>query len=184
MFATPEKFLASQKAAVESVFSVANAVFAGTERLVALNLNTARTALEDSLNATQDLLSIKDFQDLSALPASLAQPAADKLVAYTRSVYEIHTQTAEELLALAEAQRAEANKAVFAAIDTLAKNAPAGSEVAFSAVKSAVAAANSAYDNASKAVRQVAEAAEANVLAATNATIKAAKPAAKSKKAA
>ena len=39
--------------------------------------------------------------------------------------------------------------------------------------KSAIAAANSAYDSVSKAAKQVAEIAEANVAAATNATVKA-----------
>jgi hypothetical protein len=51
------------------------------------------------------------------------------------------------------------------------KNAPAGSDVAVSAVKSAVAAANSAYENLTKAAKQMTEMAEDNVAAATTATI-------------
>jgi len=50
---------------------------------------------------------------------------------------------------------------------------PAGSDVAVAAVKSAIAAANSAYDSMNKAAKQVAEIAEANVAAATSATVKA-----------
>lgn len=183
MFASPEKFLAAQQAAIESSFAVANTLFASTERLVALNLSTARGALEGSLATSQNLFAVKSAQDLSGLPQSLMKSAAETLVAYLRSVYEIQTQTAEELLSLAETQRASMNKATVAALDTLAKNAPAGSEGAIAAVKSAIAAANSAYDNVSKTVRQVAEAAEANVAAAT--TMKSVKPAAaKARKAA
>jgi hypothetical protein len=54
-------------------------------------------------------------------------------------------------------------------LDKLAKNAPAGSDVAVAAVKSALAAANTAYDSVSKAARQATELAEANFAAASNA---------------
>ncbi len=57
----------------------------------------------------------------------------------------------------------------------IAKNAPAGSDVAIAAVKSAIAAANTAYDNMTKAAKQVGEMAETNLAAATNATLKATK---------
>ncbi len=183
----PETLIAGQKAAFDSAFTVVNTLFASTERLVALNLNTARTSLEDSASFTNSLFSVKDVQDVIAIPTSLAQPALEKAMSYSRSVYEIQVQTAEELARLAEDQRAEFNKSIFAALDSVAKNAPAGSDVAVSAVKSAFAAANSAFDSMSKAARQVADVAEANVTAATNATVKAVKPvvaASKGKKAA
>ena len=49
----------------------------------------------------------------------------------------------------------------------VSKNAPAGSDVAVAAVKSMLAAANSAYDNLTKVAKQATEIAEANVSAAT-----------------
>ena len=49
----------------------------------------------------------------------------------------------------------------------MSKNAPAGSDVAVAAVKSMLAAANSAYDNFTKVAKQATEIAEANVAAAT-----------------
>jgi hypothetical protein len=56
-------------------------------------------------------------------------------------------------------------------LDQSLKNAPAGSDAAVAAVKSAMAVANAAYDNMTKAAKQVTEIAEANVAAATSATI-------------
>jgi adenine-specific DNA methylase len=108
----------------------------------------------------------------------------EKAVAYSRSIYEIATQTQEELTKVFEAQYVEINKNVTSALDKAVKNAPAGSDVAVAAVKSAIAAANSAYDSMSKAAKQVAEIAEANVAAATSATVKAVTTAPKAKKAA
>lgn len=183
MFATPEQFATANKANVEAALTLANTAFASAERLAALNLNTARAVLEDSVANAKTLMGAKDLNELVSLQTALAQPAVEKVVAYSRSVYEISAQTQEEFTKVFEAQAAEVNKAVAAALDKAAKSAPAGSDVAVAAVKSAIAAANSAYDSMSKAAKQVAEIAEANVAAATNATVKAvATP--KSKKAA
>jgi hypothetical protein len=52
-------------------------------------------------------------------------------------------------------------------LDKVSKNAPAGSDVAVAAIKSMLAASNSAYDNLTKVARQATEIAEANVSAAT-----------------
>ena len=173
MFARPENFATSNRATVESFLTMANTAFASAERLAALNLNTARAFLEESMSSAQVLLGAKDAQDLMGVQGSIAQPMIEKFVAYSRGLYEITTQTQEEISKIVESQFAAANKNISTALDNAAKNAPAGSDVAVAAVKSAMAAANSAYDNMSKAAKQVAEIAEANVTAATSATVKA-----------
>ena len=172
-FVTPEQFAAANKANIETLLTLANTAFASAERLAALNLNTARSLLEDGVANTKALLAAKDVQELVNLQVSLAQPIVEKAVAYARSVYEISSQSQEEMSKVFEGQVAEMNKGVATALDKAAKSAPAGSDVAVAAVKSAIAAANSAYDSMSKAAKQVAEIAEANVAAATNATVKA-----------
>lgn len=186
MFATPEQFAATSKSNVETLLTIANTAFASAERLAALNLNTARSFLEDSLSGSKALFAAKDVQELVSLQAAQIQPLVEKVVAYNRSVYEIASQSQEEVSKLLEGQIAELNKNVASALDKAAKSAPAGSDVAVAAVKSAIAAANSAYDSVTKAAKQVAEIAEANVAAATNATVKAVSATAKagSKKAA
>lgn len=172
MFTTPEQIAATSKANVDAVLNAANTTFASAERLAALNLNTARAVLEESVANTKSMLSAKDLQELMGLQASMAQPMLEKAVAYSRSVYEIASQTQEELSKVAEIRMSEVNKDMAAALEKIAKSAPGGSEVAVAAVKSAIAAANSAYDSMNKAAKQVAEIAEANVAAATNATVK------------
>lgn len=175
----PEEFAAANKANIENLLTVANSAFANVERLSALNLNTARTLLEESLANTKAMLAAKDAQELISLQSALVQPLVEKAVAYNRSVYEIASQGQEEVSKLFEAQISELNKNLAAALDKAAKSAPAGSDVAVAAVKSAIAAANSAYDSVNKAAKQVAEIAEANVAAATSATVKAVGTAAK-----
>ncbi|MBL8490525.1 MAG: phasin family protein [Rhodocyclaceae bacterium] len=186
MYTTPEQLAGANKANVEALLTVANTAFASAERLAALNLNTARAILEDGVANAKAMLGAKDVQEFLSLQASLAQPAIEKAVAYSKSVYEIASQTQEEFSKVLESGFAEVNKSVVTALDKAAKNAPAGSDVAVAAVKSAIAAANSAYDSMTKAAKQVAEIAEANVAAATSATVKAvgASSAPKGKKAA
>lgn len=173
MYTTPEQLAGANKANVETLMTIANTAFASAERLAALNLNTARILLEDSVNNAKALLGVKDVQELMGMQAALAQPAFEKATAYSRSVYEITSQTQDEFSKILDGQYVEMNKNVTIALDKAVKSAPAGSDVAVSAVKSAIAAANSAYETMNKAAKQVAEMAEANVAAATAATVKA-----------
>jgi len=165
-FIAPEQFVAANKANVEAALSLTTNAYARVERLAALNLNTARAVLEDAVATTRTVLSAKNPQDLAGLQAALGQPMVDKAVAYARSVYEIAVEGQQEFTKLFEGQIAELNKNVAAALEQAAKSAPAGSEALFSAAKTAIAAANSAYDNANKAAKQLTEIAEANVATA------------------
>lgn len=173
MFTTPEQFAVANKAAVDSLLSLANTALASAERVAALNLNTARSVLEDGVANAKAMMGVKDVQEAVSMQAGMAQPGVEKAVAYSRSVYEISAQAQEELSKSLEAQFGEFQKQVASLLDTASKSAPAGSDVAVAAVKSAIAAATSAFDNMNKAAKQVAEITEANVAAATNATVKA-----------
>ncbi|WP_300455713.1 phasin family protein [Accumulibacter sp.] len=170
---TPEQFAAANKASVDAMLTLANTALASAERIAALNLNTARSMLEDGVANAKAMLGAKDAQEFFSVQASLAQPSLEKAVAYTRSVYEISAQSKEEIGKLLEAQFADFQKQTLALLEKATKNAPAGSDVAVSAVKSAIASATTAFESMNKAAKQVAEIAEANVAAATNATVKA-----------
>jgi 3-oxoacyl-[acyl-carrier-protein] synthase III len=66
-----------------------------------------------------------------------------------------------------ERRVAEWNENLVSLLDKAVKNAPAGSDVAVTAIKQMIAAANSTYDNFNKVAKQATEMAEANVSAAT-----------------
>ena len=59
----------------------------------------------------------KTPQEAAALQAQLAQPAVEKAVSYSRSVYEISTGAAEELNKLFQSKFAELNKPHFVTQD-------------------------------------------------------------------
>ena len=167
MYVTPEQIQTANKANVEALLSVAATQFAALERLASLNASAVKGAFEDSLANTRALASAKDVQEFINLQSAFAQPALEKAIAYSRSVYEMATQTNAEFSKMAEKRVAEWNENFVSLLDKAVKNAPAGSDVAVSAVKQMIAAANSAYDNLTKVARQATEIAEANVAAAT-----------------
>ncbi|MCG2578273.1 phasin family protein [Dechloromonas sp. XY25] len=162
-----EQFTAANKATVDSLLAVANTALASAERIAALNLNAARSALEDTASGVQSVLAAKDPQAAFAAQKALAQPAVDKAVAYGKSVYEITSQTQQELAKMVEAQFGDFQKSVAGLVDLAAKSAPAGSEGAVAAIQNAIAAANSAFGNMNAVAKQFADAAQANIAAVT-----------------
>ena len=170
---TAEQLVAAQKASVETLLTLTSKAFDGIEKLIELNLQVAKTTLSETAENTKAVLSVKDAQQLLALQASLLQPAAEKAAAYSRHLYDIAASVNGELGRVVEEQSSEAQRKFMTAVDDAARNAPAGSEKAVALVKSAVAAANNAYDNVNKAAKQAADIAEANFQALTTGAMKA-----------
>ncbi len=181
---TVEQMMAAQKASVETLFGLTSKAFEGVEKLIELNMQVAKTAMAESAEQTQAMLSIKDAQELLALQAAMMQPAAEKAAAYSRHLYDIVASTGAELTKATEATMADSQKKMLTVVDTAMKNAPAGTENAVALVKSAMAAANNAYDSLHKATRQATEVAEANFQAMTSTAVKATQAATKPKRAA
>jgi len=181
---TAEQLLATHKANLETFFSLGAKAFEGVEKLVELNIQTAKTSLEEISEHTKAVMAVKDAQELVALHSSLLQPSAEKVAAYSRHIYDIATATGSEVTKVTEGQVSEAQKKFLSVVDNAVKNAPAGSENAVVLVKSAVAAANNAFDSVQKAAKQAADVAEANFQAMTNTAVKATQASGKTRKSA
>ena len=181
---TVEQVMGAHKANVETLFGLTGKAFEGMEKLIELNMQVARTAMDEAAVNARAALSVKDAQELMALQTSLLQPAAEKAAAYSRYVYEIAASTGAEVTRVAEATSADAQAKFMAVVDTAVKNAPAGTENAVALVKSAVAAASNAFDSVQKAAKQAAEVADSNFQAMSSTAVRATQAATKSKRAA
>jgi phasin family protein len=167
MYVTPDQITTYGKAGVETLFTLARSNFAAYEKLAALNFNATKEGFEDALNHARALLNARDVQAYVNLNVAAAQPRLEKLITYSRSVYELSASHQAEFTRLVEGQAAEINKTFAGLLEKIGRNAPAGSDVAIAAVKSMLGAATSAYDSFSKATKQATEIAEANIAAAT-----------------
>jgi phasin family protein len=171
---TPEQLIASQKEQIEAFLALSQKSFAQVEKLVEHNLSAAKASLEETGDRLREILNVKDVQELVSFNSGLLQPALEKAVAYNRGLYQLSTEAGSDVSKIAEENLAKMNKAMATAVDTLSRNAPAGSESVVALMKSSVSAANNAFDSISKAAKQAVETTEANLNAAANATIKAA----------
>lgn len=176
---TPEQITELLTSNIDTAMRVAKIALDGAERVFRLNLELTKQALEDQAANAQTVGSVKDLQDAVALRNKLAETSSESLMNYSRTLYEISSQSQNELSKLVEERLASLNKNMVAAMDNAAKNAPAGADVAVQAMKSTVAATAAAVDSMTKAAKQVADFADASVKAATTATADAVKTAAK-----
>jgi len=178
MALTADQLIAAQKANVEILFGLTTKAFEGVEKIVELNVQASKAALSEAAETAQAVLSAKDAQELLALQAGLLQPLAEKTASYSRHLYEIAQGTSAEFSKAFEVKAAEAQQAFVNLVDSAAKNAPAGSETGVALMKSAVAAANNAFESVQKAVKQASDVAEANFNAVQSQAVSAAKTAA------
>jgi phasin family protein len=170
---TVEQIVASNKANLDTLFGLTTKAFAGVEKMVELNVTAAKAALAESTEHAKASLSVKDAQEFMALQAGMIQPLAEKTAAYSRHLYDIASSASAEFTKNVEEQAADAQKKLMGLVDTASKNAPAGSESAVTMMKSAVAAANNAFES---------EMAEKNFAAASETAMKATASATATKK--
>ena len=175
MALTPDQILAAHRANLETLVGLTNKAFEGVEKLVELNVAATRAALNDAATNAKSVLDAKNAQDLMSVQAGLLQPLAEKSAAYSRHLYEIAAATSLEFSKAFENQTTEAQAKFNEFVDTAAKNAPAGSETSVAVFKSAVSAANNAFESVQKAVKQASDVAEANFNAVANSAANAAK---------
>lgn len=151
-----------------------NTAFDGIERLAILNLAASRSLFEASIGNLTALLGARDVQSFISVQKDMAKPSLDQGIEYSRNVIAIASETKEKIAKEVEAQVADTSAKVNGLVEKALASAPAGSEVAVAAVKTAIKSANEAIDGLNKVAKQAAEVAEASVAAATQATIKAA----------
>ena len=145
-------FAAANQAGLDALLGLTAKAFDGVEKLAALNLKVVKASLDEVAETT--LAAAKDPQALLALRTSLLQPAAEKAAAYGRQVYDIIATTKAEVEKVGAAQASTVQNSFISLIDAAAKNAPEGSGNGAAMFKSAIAAANNAFDGIQKATRQ------------------------------
>lgn len=151
----PAKIISAQQSALDSLLSFGLLSLSCIEKINALNLSTTRNLVASQLESGAQLLGAGSLKDAVSLQEKLAQPQLGKIAAYTREIMEIASETQDALLELQEQQQAEIDGTIHALLDEYATT-PGKNDVAISAVRSAISAANTAFTNAQKAARQVA----------------------------
>lgn len=80
------------------ISALSQTAFGSIEKLIALNLATAKHTIGHSSMATKQLFSIKKPEELLALSKTQVQPQIDELMSYARELAEISNQARSEFL--------------------------------------------------------------------------------------
>lgn len=92
---TPEQTRAA-KTYTTALIALSNVALSSAERLLALNLNTARAVFQDGL-ASKGLMQMKDGGDLANLQLAFSGPAAEQCISYFRGLQEIAVDSQQEV---------------------------------------------------------------------------------------
>jgi phasin family protein len=165
---TPEQLAAAQKANLETLSGLTNQALKSIEKLVELNMHIAKQSLGESMSSAKKALEVKDIQQLLAHQAEAVQPMAEKIMAYSRHLYELAHETQESFTKSAEKEFQDGQKKINALVEDWTKNAPVGSDAAISAMKQAIASATNVFETSQKAVKYAVEVAQSNLRSATD----------------
>ena len=161
--AMQEQLSEAGKGNVETTLRFAKIYMDSAEQLLRLQLDAAKSALEENARNAKALMETRDVPQMIALRTKFAESSIGSAMGFSRSVCEVASRTQQQISALLEARLSEFNKNVAGSVDRAAKNAPAGADVAVAALKSTVAATAAAIDSMTKAAKQVASFAEASM---------------------
>ena len=163
---TAEQFTVTTQANLQALQGFTTQAFSGLEKLVELNMAASKAMMEESFGHTQAVLAAKDPKELLALQSGLLKPMADKSAAYAQHVQAILTGSTADFTKAVEAKTAEAQKAFDGVLENMTKNAPAGSETAVAAFKSALTAGQNAMETAQAQAKKAVETAQTTFTAA------------------
>ena len=172
---TPEQIAAAQKANLETLSGLTNQALQSIEKLIELNMHIAKQSLGDSMNNAKKALEIKDIQQLLAHQAETVQPMAEKIMAYSRHLYELAHETQASFTKSAEKEFQAGQRKINALVEDWTKNAPVGSDAAVQAMTQAIASASNVCETSQKAVKHAGEVAQSNLTNATDTVMKATK---------
>ena len=150
-------------AAVEAARRITRISMDSAERTLAIQLEYAKGAVKQATITARALGQVKDVGEYMAVRARIAENAMENAMGYSRSLYEVASETQSELSRLAEERMSAFQQRISEGVDQAARSAPAGGDMVAAAFKSSLAATTAAFDSFSKAARNVASYADASV---------------------
>ncbi len=176
-----DQFTAANEAAFNQLAHFAQLSLANMEKFAQLSLGAARDNVEQATAHAQALAGAKDVHEVIALNSAAIEPVVKRAYAYSRTAFESAAETNNEVKRVLEKQASDFNRVAVTALEEAFKYAPTGSESMVDNVKTAMAAAQSAYNNMASINKQIYDTVEKSV-EQNVATVKSAGSKARSKK--
>lgn len=169
-----EKLAQSQKANAQVMMTLVRTAFHGLEQLSALNLSASRELFNSGATGAQQLLEVKSPQELGGIATSVARPNVDKLMEYSRSLYDLAANMQREITSVMEDQYSNLRHEATGLIEKTGAATPIAGDVFGAAMKQMMQSSSTAFENISQMAKQMTDIVDTNVKAVTNATAQAA----------
>jgi len=166
MYNAVEELAELNRTHVAQAGKAASLAIENAEKLAKMHLVAAKAAVVQGVENAQAVAAVKEMPELLALRAKLAESSLQAAMTYSKDLYELASEAQAQYAALAEDAWADYTKGVAAWVDKASKAAPVGSEAAVNAFKSTFSASTAAFDQFSKATKEVVNLADAGVRAA------------------
>ena len=166
-----EQLAAAQKAGAEVMTALLRTAFNGVERLTALNMAASREFFNTTVTNAQQMMAAKDAAAVAKLNSDLAKPNVDKLMEYSRSVYDLVSSMQKEVTAVMEAQYGSFQQNANSAVEKAKSAVPVGGDVFAATMQSMLGASTKAFDQMTSMAKQLSDIAEANLQAANKAVV-------------
>ncbi|CAN7452902.1 phasin family protein [Massilia sp. LjRoot122] len=184
MFTSPEQFANATKTLfdlqMQTFNTLADKTVKGVEQVMALNMNAAKSSMEGSIAAGQEMAKgmtggmaagMAKFGDPKAAIAELharMQPGAAGAAEYREQLKSIIDEMHQEFRQAADTHVAEAKSTLSALIYDVTQNVKPGSENAVEIIKTAIDNAFKGYEQVTQATRQAVQTVEAQIAKATS----------------
>jgi phasin family protein len=150
---TPEQIAAAQKANLETLSGLATQALQSIEKLIELNMHIAKQSLSDSMSSAQKALEVKDIQQLLATQAEAVQPMAEKMMSYSRHLYELAYETQANFTKSTEKEMRDGQKKMDELVAGWTKNRSLSLDASAPAMKQAIISAKHVFETSQKAVK-------------------------------
>ncbi|HRE14306.1 MAG TPA: phasin family protein [Usitatibacteraceae bacterium] len=158
-----DQFAAANEAVIGQFAHFAQLSLANLEKFAAIGIDAARDSVEQATAHAASLAGAKDVHEVIALNSAAFEPVLKRAYSYSRTVYETAAETNAEVKKVFEKQASDLNKSAVSSMEEAFKYAPAGSEAYVGNLKSALAAAQNAYNNLASINKQLVESVEKSV---------------------
>lgn len=155
----------AQQASTEALFALANKTVEIFQKMIELNLKTARSSMTETKEIVFKALSGNNLQEWGTLRSDAAERIVPQIQAYYRQLFAIASSSQMEFANVANEYVAGQQHKLQEVIDGTARYAPATAETAIASLKSAIAAAGTWYETTYKAAQQAVVTAESNAAA-------------------
>ncbi|MGO5000529.1 TIGR01841 family phasin [Oceanisphaera sp. W20_SRM_FM3] len=172
-----EQLQATQKENLQVVQNLTNGLIANATKLGQLQQNAFTKLVSSQFEFANKLFAVRDAKDFAELQNEFFSPTAalDQQLNFNREVLAVLTDSQKQVSQFAEEQVAKGSEQINEAVEKLAGQAPAGSEHAVTAFKSAVSNANQVFGQAQAATKDATTIAEQAVKQAAEQSEKAAR---------